>query len=154
MEAFIEREQDRGIKITTIRTRLVCVCAFLRYWMEEGVVSPEIFSEDPAADAGAVAQGYGARRCAKLLSVIDHTRDRAMILVLLRTGMRIGELLSTKMSDIHLKERRIEIYEGEKNRLRQSGVSQRGCHLRFGEPGFMSERSMAGVCLLWSREDE
>jgi integrase/recombinase XerD len=31
--------------------------------------------------------------------------------------MRIGELLSTKMSDIHLKERRIEIYEGEKNRL-------------------------------------
>ena len=53
----------------------------------------------------------------KLLSVIDHTRDRAMILVLLRTGMRIGELLSTRMSDIHLKERRIEIYEGEKNRL-------------------------------------
>ena len=53
----------------------------------------------------------------KFLSVIDHTRDRAMILVLLRTGMRIGELLSTKMGDIHLKERRIEIYEGEKNRL-------------------------------------
>ena len=40
-----------------------------------------------------------------------------MILVLLRTGMRIGELLSTRVSDIHLKERRIEIYEGEKNRL-------------------------------------
>ena len=31
VEAFIEREQDRGIKITTIRTRLVCVPAFLRY---------------------------------------------------------------------------------------------------------------------------
>ncbi len=53
----------------------------------------------------------------KLLSVTDHARDRAMILVLLRTGMRIGELLGAKMSDIHLKERRIEIYEGEKNRL-------------------------------------
>ena len=40
-----------------------------------------------------------------------------MILVLLRTGMRIGELLHTRVSDVHLRERRIEIYEGEKNRL-------------------------------------
>ncbi len=53
----------------------------------------------------------------QLLSVIDHTRDRAMILVLLRTGMRIGELLNTTVMDVHLKERRIEIYEAEKTRL-------------------------------------
>jgi site-specific recombinase XerD len=53
----------------------------------------------------------------KLLSVIEGTRDRAMIMVLLRTGMRIGELLNTRVADIHIKERRIEIYEGEKNRL-------------------------------------
>ena len=44
VEAFIEQEQDRGIKITTIRTRLVSVQAFLRYLMEEGIVSAEIFS--------------------------------------------------------------------------------------------------------------
>jgi site-specific recombinase XerD len=53
----------------------------------------------------------------KLLSVIEGARDRAMIMVLLRTGMRIGELLNTKVADVHIKERRIEIYEGEKNRL-------------------------------------
>jgi integrase/recombinase XerD len=40
-----------------------------------------------------------------------------MILVLLRTGMRIGELLNTTVMDVHLKERRIEIYEAEKTRL-------------------------------------
>ena len=43
-------------------------------------------------------------------------RDRAMILVLLRTGMRIGELLSTKIQDIKLRERRILIHESAKNR--------------------------------------
>ena len=53
----------------------------------------------------------------KFLSVIRDTRDRAVIMVLLRTGMRIGELLSTKVTDVHIKEKRIEIYEGEKNRL-------------------------------------
>ena len=53
----------------------------------------------------------------KFLSVIDHIRDRAMIMILLRTGMRIGELLNTRVMDINIKERRIEIYEGAKNRI-------------------------------------
>jgi integrase/recombinase XerD len=52
----------------------------------------------------------------QLLCVIDHLRDRAMILLLLRTGMRIGELLETRVSDVNLKERKILIFEGEKNR--------------------------------------
>ena len=40
-----------------------------------------------------------------------------MILVLLRTGMRIGELLNTRASDVNLKERKIEIFEAQKNRV-------------------------------------
>jgi integrase/recombinase XerD len=46
--------------------------------------------------------------------VLEGVRDRAMIMVLLRTGMRIGELLNTIVEDVNLKERRIEIYESEK----------------------------------------
>ena len=44
-------------------------------------------------------------------------RDLAMFLVLLRTGMRICELLSTKMQDINLRERKILIFESAKNRI-------------------------------------
>jgi integrase/recombinase XerD len=118
VEAFIEREQDRGIKITTIRTKLVSILSFLRYWMEEGIVSPEVFIRRIRLQMPErLPRAMEPDDVQKLLSVVDHARDRAMILVLLRTGMRIGELLSTKMSDVHLKERRIEIYEGEKNRL-------------------------------------
>ena len=118
VEAFIEREQERWIKITTIRTRLANIMSVLRYWMEAGIVSPEVFFRRIRLQMPErLPRAMEPDDVQKLLSVIDHTRDRAMILVLLRTGMRIGELLSTKMSDIHLKERRIEIYEGEKNRL-------------------------------------
>ena len=118
VEAFIEREQGRGIKITTIRTRLANIMSFLRYWMEEGIVSFEVFFRRIRLQMPErLPRAMDPDDVARLLSVIDHTRDRAMILVLLRTGMRIGELLGTKMNDIHLKERRIEIYEGEKNRL-------------------------------------
>ena len=44
-------------------------------------------------------------------------RDKAMILVLLRTGMRICELLKTKMQDINLRERKILIFESAKNKI-------------------------------------
>ncbi len=119
VEAFIEREQDRGIKITTIRTRLVNVQAFLRYLVEEGIVSGELFNRRRIRLQlpERLPRAMDPDDLHKLLSVIRDIRDRALILVLLRTGLRIGELLQTKMADVHLKERKIEIYEGEKNRL-------------------------------------
>jgi integrase len=52
----------------------------------------------------------------RLLSVIDEVRDRAMVLVLLRTGMRICELLATRASDVNIRDRRITIREGAKTR--------------------------------------
>jgi integrase len=48
----------------------------------------------------------------QLLAVIEPPRDRA--LVLLRTGMRIGKLLNTTLSDENLAEKRIEIFEAQK----------------------------------------
>ena len=118
VEAFIEHEQDRGIMITTIRMKLVSVHAFLRYLVEEEIVSPDVIGRRIRLQLPErLPRAMDPDDLRKLLSVIDHTRDRAMILVLLRTGMRIGELLNTKVMDVHLKERRIEIYEAEKNRL-------------------------------------
>ena len=40
-----------------------------------------------------------------------------MVLTLLRTGMRIGELLSTKVEDLNLRENFIQIIEAQKNRV-------------------------------------
>jgi len=118
VESFLEYEQDRGNKITTIRTKLVSVQAFLRYLVEEEIVSPDIFSRRIRLQMPErLPRAMDPDDLRKLLSVIENTRDRAMIMVLLRTGMRVGELLTTKVTDVHIKERRIEIYEGEKNRL-------------------------------------
>lgn len=117
VEAFVEREQDRGLKVTTIRVRLVCIYAFFRYLVEEGISAPEVIGRKIRLQLPErLPRAMDPDDLRKFLSVIDHARDRAMILILLRTGMRIGELLNTRVMDIHLKERRIEIYEGEKNR--------------------------------------
>ena len=118
IEAFIEHEQDRGLMLSTVRTRLHCVNAFLGYAMDAGVVRADVLARRiRLRKPDTLPRAMDPDDVKQLLSVIDNPRDRAMILILLRTGMRIGELLNTKMTDIHLKDRRIDIYEGEKNRL-------------------------------------
>ena len=46
--------------------------------------------------------------------MINNTRDRALILLLLRTGMRIGELLTCTVDDIDIRQQKILIYESDK----------------------------------------
>jgi integrase/recombinase XerD len=116
IEAFIEALQDRGLTPNTVRTRLCGVYAFIRFLIEKKAVSYELLERriklklpdrlPRAIDPGDLRQ---------LLTVIDKVRDRALILLLLRTGMRIGELLNTKVHDVDLNNHRILIYEADKN---------------------------------------
>lgn len=118
LEAFVEHEQDRGHKVTTVRTRLNHLWAFLRYLIEQDVIDESILKRKislkvPEFLPRAIAPGDVRR----LLGAIKDTRDRALILVLLRTGMRIGEVLRLNIRDLDIRERKIHIYEGEKNCL-------------------------------------
>jgi len=118
VEAFIEHEQDRGLKVTTARTRLNSLWAFLRFLIEQDIINERILKRKiklkvPDFLPRAIAPGD----VRKILAAIKEARDRALILVLLRTGMRIGEVLGLKMRDLDVREKKIHIYEGEKNCL-------------------------------------
>jgi len=110
--------------LSTVRTRLHCANAFLGYLIESGIVSADVLARRIRLKKPEALPGpWTLMTFKQIFSVIDHPRDRAMITVLLRTGMRIGELLGTKMQDLHLKDRRIDIYEGEKNRIGRVFIS-------------------------------
>ncbi len=118
LEAFVEHEQDRGLKVTSVRTRLNYIWAFLRFLIEQDILNESILRRKiklrvPDFLPRAIAPGD----VRKILASLKETRDRALILVLLRTGMRIGELLGLKMRDLDVREKKIHIYEGEKNCL-------------------------------------
>jgi integrase/recombinase XerD len=118
IEVFIEHEQDRGLMLSTVRTKLHCVNAFLGFAIDEGIVRTDVLARRiRLKKPETLPRAIDPDDVKQLISVIDSVRDRAMIMILLRTGMRIGELLSTRLSDIHLKDRKIDIYEGAKNRL-------------------------------------
>ncbi|MEE9402693.1 MAG: tyrosine-type recombinase/integrase [Desulfobacteria bacterium] len=115
---FVEHEQDRGLKPLTVNTRLRSVKAFLRFLIDAEVIDHSVLSRKITIKVPeALPKAMDPDDVKQLLSVIKHVRNRAMILVLLRTGLRIGELLDTRVRDVSLKERRIEIYEAQKNRV-------------------------------------
>jgi integrase/recombinase XerD len=118
LEAFVESEQDRGTKITSARTRLMYLLGFLRFLIEEDVISEAVLKRKIRLKLpDLLPRAMNPSDVRQLLSAISHIRDRALILVLLRTGMRIGELLALKVNDLDIRERKIHIFEGEKNSL-------------------------------------
>ena len=116
LEAFVEDEQDRGLRMVSVKTRLSAIYAFLHFWHDKGVVSSELLVRKIRLRLPEpLPRAIDPDDINRLLAVLDEVRDRAMILVLLRTGMRIGELLKTQVRDLNLSERKIAIYEAEKN---------------------------------------
>jgi len=118
LEAFVEQEQDRDLKNSTVKTRLHALYAFLRFMDKEHRVHPDLLKRKIKIKLPqSLPRAIASHDVTEILSVIDNTRDRALILMLLRTGMRIGELLNTRINDVDLNERTIKIYEGEKNSI-------------------------------------
>jgi site-specific recombinase XerD len=118
VEGYVEHEQDRGLKLSTVKTRLATVKAFLRFMAEKGVIGQEVFPwrlKIKVPDT--LPRAMDAEDVERLLAAPGTERDRAMVLLLLRTGMRIGELLRTRMVDVNLAEQKILIYEAQKNHM-------------------------------------
>ena len=116
LEGFVEDMQDRGLKPSTVCIRLRNVYAFVRFLiLEYKVVSWELMERKIKLKLpDRLPRAIDAQHLQQLLSVIDNHRDRALILLLLRTGMRIGELLNCKVDDVDLGEQKILIYQSDK----------------------------------------
>jgi integrase/recombinase XerD len=118
IEAFVEHEQDRGLKAKTVSVRLMVVHAFLRFLVDGEVIDPNVLGKKIRVKVPeALPRAIEPENIKALLAVIDHVRDRAMFLMLLRTGMRIGELLDLKIPEVNLKEKKVIIYEAQKTRV-------------------------------------
>jgi site-specific recombinase XerD len=115
LEAFVEHEQDRGLKRSSVHVQLARLRAFIHFLSDQEVLSPEVLTRKltiklPEALPKAIAAGD----VKQLLSVVTRVRDRALVLLLLRTGMRIGELLNTKVCDVDRTEQKIMVYQAPK----------------------------------------
>jgi len=114
--SFAEHEQDRGLKTVSVIHHLDTLYAFISFLVRQGVLPYTIKQyKVKLKKPDTLPRAIPREDMNSLLSAIKTFQDRALILLLLRTGMRIGELLQIKMRDIVFSERKILIYQGEKN---------------------------------------
>jgi len=110
VEAYIEAMADKGLADSTRAQRFICLGAFYKFLAseEEGVIERSPFAgvKRPLVKehdlAGAVVT---AETIAKLLATtagraFDQRRDRAILLLMLSTGARRGEVAAIRMEDI------------------------------------------------------
>jgi integrase/recombinase XerD len=118
LEAFIEHEQDRGLRISTVRTRLAFLMAFLHFLMEQDIIAVSVLKRGIRLKLPeTLPRAIHPADIRKLISVIDNVRDRALILLLLRTGIRIGEALGLRLNDLDVHDRKVHLFQGEKNSM-------------------------------------
>lgn len=118
IEAFIEFQQDRSLSPVSVQTHLNAIYAYIRFLVEMKVVGHGILERKIRLRLPSpLPKAIDPEDLNQLLSVIDRVRGQAMILLLLRTGMRIGELLNTKVTDIDLREKKVFIYQAEKTEV-------------------------------------
>ena len=118
LEAFIEHEQDRGLKPASLRLRVVCIRSFLQYLLDAEEICPQVLRRKIQIKLPkALPRAMDPVDVKRLLATVHDVRDRAMILVMLRTGLRIGEVLDLNVADVHMADRKLLIYEGEKNHI-------------------------------------
>jgi integrase/recombinase XerD len=116
IEAYAEFGQDQGYKPATVKNKLGSVYAFCNYLVRENIMPAEVVARKIRIKVpDQLPKAMEPEDVRNLLSAIETPRDRAIIFVLLRTGMRIGELLQTQVRDVLFEDRKITIYEGEKN---------------------------------------
>ena len=116
LSGFIEHLQDLGLKPTTVFSRLLSLKAFFNYHIDAGSIDPGVLKRKLRIKLPqTLPRAIDPEDIRQLLAVIDNVRDRALIITLLRTGMRIGELLNTQMREVNLAEKRVEIYQAHKD---------------------------------------
>jgi site-specific recombinase XerD len=105
VDAFIEHSQEKGHAIATVNRRLASLCSFYRYlamMFDDAPINPV------RPKRHFIRQGRRLPRDAQdddlrcLFSVIESTRDRAIFLLMLRCGLRVGEARNLSMSDLYL----------------------------------------------------
>jgi integrase/recombinase XerD len=124
LEAFVQQEMSRGQSPRSVARLVAAVRAFYRF-----LVLDRRLAESPADDLRpprawpALPKFLAETDVEALLAQPDTTtplglRDRAMIEVLYATGMRVSELITIRLSDLHLDAEYLTcIGKGQKERL-------------------------------------
>ena len=106
VDQFVSVQGDRGFKATTINRRLAAVMALYMFLSEEddALVCPVLPRRHHLREPQRLPRPMQEIDLKHFFAVITNTRDRAMFLLMLRCGLRIGEVAGLRLADLYLDE--------------------------------------------------
>lgn len=106
VDQFVSRQSERGFKPTTINRRLAAVMALYLFLSDEDetIVCPVLFHRHHLREPQRLPRPVQEGDLKQFFAVITGTRDRAMFLLMLRCGLRIGEVAALRLADLYLDE--------------------------------------------------
>ena len=105
------------MRISTVKTRMASVVAFLHFLTGESLIPGTALkrTNPPQAPRHTPPRHEPQRMCASSSRSSTTPGTAPSILLLLRTGIRIGEALGLTLHDLDLKDRKVHLFQGEKN---------------------------------------
>jgi len=105
IDAFIEHSQQKVHAIGTINRRLCALRSFYPFLYlhdEQATGTPVIPRRRFIRPGERLPRDVEDKAIDALFAVIPHVRDRAMFLLMLRCGLRVGEVRNLSLSDLYL----------------------------------------------------
>jgi len=105
VDAFIEHSQELGHAIATINRRVAALCSFYRFlamMYETAPANPVRPRRHFIHQGRRLPRDVQDADLERLFAVIDSPRDRAIFLLMLRCGLRVGEIRNLSLGDLYL----------------------------------------------------
>lgn len=117
VEAYIEDQQDHHLAAPTINARLCVLRGFFAWLHQQGAYpgDPPVRNDHYLRQPLPVPRALCPEDVRALLAVLDDAMDRALFLLLLRSGIRVGELIALHQADVDLNQATLIVRCGKKN---------------------------------------
>lgn len=107
IDAFIAFQADRGLKRSSINRSLTAITSLYRFLADEDpeIECPVLRHRHWLRDHQRLPRAVPREAVEKLFAVIEDVRDRAIFLLMLRSGLRVSEVARLRLRDLFLAER-------------------------------------------------
>lgn len=108
VDRFVQSQSEKGLKPATINRRLSTLSSFFEYLITESEdgqwQNPVHWRRHSVRPGQHLPRDIDDQTVETLLAVIEDNRDRAMVMVMLGAGLRVGEVVDLEMSDLDFSE--------------------------------------------------
>jgi len=108
VDRFVQSQSEQGLKPATINRRLSALSSFFEYLITESEdgqwQNPVHWRRHSVRPGQHLPRDIDDPTVDALLAVIEDHRDRAMVMLMLGAGLRVGEVVNLETSDLDLSE--------------------------------------------------